>query len=120
MPPTPTFPNNSDGDALRLVLESGSDLSRPMTVDFHVAAPTESIAQAVAAACNKLSYRASASLDQGHTTWTTTCTTRMVLNYDSVIAMQAELHAIVTPLGAKPDGWGTFGNGQKAHPNVKM
>ena len=42
------FPNDSDGDALRGVVSSGSDISRPMFVNFQVAVPDEPAAKALA------------------------------------------------------------------------
>ena len=43
---TDGFPNDSDGDALRGVVSSGSDLSKPMFIDFQVAVPDEPAAVA--------------------------------------------------------------------------
>jgi hypothetical protein len=34
----------------------------------------------------------------------------MLLDYDSVIAAQAELDRVSGPFGGYSDGWGTFGN----------
>lgn len=36
-----TYPNDADGDALRRVAGAGSDMSKPMDIDFAVAAPDE-------------------------------------------------------------------------------
>ena len=41
------FPHNSDGDALRGLVERGSDLSKPMLMDFQIAAHTEEAANAI-------------------------------------------------------------------------
>jgi regulator of RNase E activity RraB len=105
-----SLPNDSDAAALRRLTDSGSDLSRPMTIDFQIAAPDEPTARSIAAAAEKLSYRTSATKDDGRDQWTVNCTTRMVLNYDSARAIQAELHQLAKPLGGWIDGWGTFGN----------
>jgi hypothetical protein len=45
--------------------------------------------------------------------------TRMLATYDGVIAIQAELARISVPLGAYPDGWGTFGNGPSGQPSYE-
>jgi hypothetical protein len=43
----------------------------------------------------------------------------MLATYDGVIAIQAELARISVPLGAYPDGWGTFGNGPSGQPSYE-
>jgi Regulator of ribonuclease activity B len=42
------YPNDSDGDALRRVVNDGSDMSKPMFIDFQVAVPDEAAANALA------------------------------------------------------------------------
>lgn len=105
----PSFPNDADGESLRLVAQY-SDLSRPMTVDFHIAASTKESAQLIAQACAELLYHTDVDKDDDGPDWTITCTTRMLLSYKSVIAIQIELESIANPLGGYIDGWGTFGN----------
>jgi len=41
---THEYPIDSDGDALRNVERCGSDMSKPMFVDFQVAIPDETVA----------------------------------------------------------------------------
>jgi regulator of ribonuclease activity B len=42
------YPNDSDGDALRRVVNDGSDMSKPMFIDFQVAVPDEAAANVLA------------------------------------------------------------------------
>jgi len=42
------LPDDADGNALRLVADSGVDLSRPMDIDFVVAVPDRQAGEAVA------------------------------------------------------------------------
>jgi regulator of RNase E activity RraB len=109
------YPNDSDGDALRRVEAGRSDMSIPMDIDFHVAAPDEGTAKRVADESAKLGYHIKIwfnDLDGKRTSnaWTCQCTKLMVPTYEAIIAVQAELDAIAQPLGAYADGWGTFGN----------
>ena len=111
------YPNDSDGDALRRVANDGSDMSRPMLIDFHVAMPDESAARALADVAAKLGYHVeiynSPGCEDGpddELPWTCQCSTRMVATYDGVIAAQQELSELSAPLDGCPDGWGTFGN----------
>ncbi len=106
----PDLPNDADGDSIRRILEHGSTLDRPMLIDFAVAAPNKKAARQIAKAASKLGYNASCSADGDVSTWTTTCSTRMMLSHHAVLAMQAELDTLAKPLGGHSDGWGTFGN----------
>lgn len=106
----PDLPNDADGGSIRCVLDHGSTLDRPMLIDFAVAAPNERAARQIAEAASKLGYNASCMTDEGGSTWTTTCSTRMVLSHHAVLAMQAELDTLAEPFGGHSDGWGTFGN----------
>jgi signal recognition particle subunit SEC65 len=114
------FPNDADGDALRRIADLGSDLSRPMFVNFQVAVPDEESAKELAAVARKLGYRVSV-YDSSDCAlpWTSECSTRMVVTYESVLAIQDELAEISRPFGGFPDGWGTFGNGPTGQPPVE-
>ena len=113
---TSDYPNDSDGDALRRVVAGGSNMSRSMDIDFHIAAWEEVAAQSVAEEAARLGYRTRISFyeqdsDTGpHPPWTCTCTRTMVPDYDALITVQAELANIAHLFGAYVDGWGTFGN----------
>src|ERR1043165_1536993 len=105
------YPNDADGDALRGVVESGSDMDKPMYIDFQVAVPSEAAGISLAGVASSLGYRtevyASPKCRLG---WTCQCSTRMLATYAGVIAIQKELAEISRELGGIPDGWGTFGN----------
>jgi regulator of RNase E activity RraB len=114
------YPNDSDGDALRGVLRNGSDMSKPMYIDFHVAMPTEESANAMAKEVRRLGYRTSVyDSTKCRLPWTCQCSTRMLATYEGVLAIQAELEALSAPFGGFTDGWGTFGNGPNGQPDVE-
>jgi hypothetical protein len=105
------FPNDADGDALRRFVDGGSDLSKPMTIDFQVAVPDEAAANGLAEVVDKLGYRATIYASQECSLpWTCECSTRMLATYDGVIAIQTELARLAKPFRGHPDGWGSFGN----------
>jgi regulator of RNase E activity RraB len=105
------FPDDADGDALRRFVDGGSDLSKPMLINFQVAVPDEKAAQGMADVALKLGYRVSVHESPGCSRpWTCECSTRMLVSYDGVIAIQKELAKLASPFGGHPDGWGSFGN----------
>ena len=113
---TTDYPNDADGDALRRLVATGNDMSKPMDIDFQIAAPDEATAKRVADDAAKLGYRIRIHFYDKEGTrdpWTCDCTRTMLAEYDAIIAVQAELNAIARPPGAYTDGWGTFGNAHK-------
>lgn len=105
------FPNDADGDALRRFVDDGSDLSKPMTIEFQVAVPDEAAANGLAEVAYMLGYRVKIyASPECSLPWTCECLTRMLATYDGVMAIQAELAELARPFGGHPDGWGSFGN----------
>jgi len=114
------FPDDADGDALRRHHEIGSDLSRPMTIDFTVDVPTDEAGRAVAQAAAGVGYRVEVVYDAGEEagddeqedtgSWTCYCTRDMIASYEAVVAAQEELDRLSAPYGGSCDGWGSFGN----------
>lgn len=114
------YPDDLDGEVLRMIAEDGHDMTQPMDVEFHVAVGTEEAAEKVAEAAVALGYEAFIDFDDGSEDeeiedeitepWTCTCRKTMVLEYAPIMAAQAELDGIARPMGGFADGWGTFGN----------
>ena len=118
---TTDYPDDIDGEVLQMIAEDGNDMSKPMMVDYHVAAATEDTAEKIAAAAEKLGYEVAIEFDNGEDAeedeeitepWTCTCRKEMLLEYDGVVAAQKQLDEIARPYGGYSDGWGTFGNAQ--------
>jgi regulator of RNase E activity RraB len=103
------YPNDSDGDALRRI-ECHSNMAAPMTVDFQIAVPDEAAATKIAKSAYELGYRCRIYDSQGASDWTCECSSRMLLTYEAVIAIQEELDRLARPFGGHIDGWGSFGN----------
>jgi len=114
------FPNDSDGDALRGVASHGSDMSKPMLIDFQVAVPSELAGESLGEVAKKLGYLVSVyDSEKCKLPWTCECSTRMLATYDGVMAIQRELAELSKPFGGFPDGWGTFGNGPNGQPDYR-
>jgi regulator of RNase E activity RraB len=113
------FPKDADGDALRRIASHGSDLSKPMIINFQVAVPNQAAAKKLAVVARKLGYQVSVYSSPDCTLpWTCECSTRMLASYEGVVAVQDELAEISRPFGGIPDGWGTFGNGPSGQPRA--
>ena len=108
-----SYPDDADGDALRRIAEDGSDMTRPMVIDFHVAAPDQAAAEAIAEAAGQRGYRTKVYRDEDSNAWTCECSREMVATHAAVMAAQDELDALSRPLSGHSDGWGTFGNAEQ-------
>jgi hypothetical protein len=105
------FPDDANSDALQRIANDGSDLSKPMLIDFQVAVPDESSARGFAQVAEKLGYRIDLyPSPECALPWTCECSTRMLATHDAVSAVEAELAELALPFGGRPDGWGSFGN----------
>jgi len=118
---TGDYPDNADGDALRRLLADGSDMSKPMEIEFAMAVPDESAGDAVAERARDLGYEVKVVFDLGEEkvaddppSWTCYCRRDMIATYNAVIAAQAELDELSRPIGGYADGWGSFGNAEQA------
>lgn len=107
---TPDYPDDADGDALRSIAASGSDMSRPMVIDFAIDASSKSIAQACLAAIEEAGFEGSLYHDEEDQRWSVYVPIPMIAEYDVIIRTQKILGELVTEHGGTPDGWGTFGN----------
>ncbi|MBX3389852.1 MAG: ribonuclease E inhibitor RraB [Phycisphaeraceae bacterium] len=107
---TLNLPSDSDGDALRRLWQSGSDLTRPMTIDFAMSVPNEQAGAAFAAAATRLGYQADLDKDEPSGEWICYCSRRMVPSHTAILDAQRELNIAGRPFGAEADGWGSFGN----------
>jgi regulator of RNase E activity RraB len=112
------YPNDADGDALRRVAADGSDMTKPMYINFHVAFPEQASAKSLADIAYQLGYRVRIyDSPTSRLPWTCECSCRMVPDYDAILAIQLELAELSKPVGGHLDGWGTFGNGPNGqHP----
>jgi len=104
------YPDDADGQALARIAADGSDMSRPMLVDFHIAAPDEARAERIAQAVAKQSYQTQLEYDEKMQEWTVWCSRHMIATHPAVQQAQAELDELSQPYDGFTDGWGSFGN----------
>jgi hypothetical protein len=107
---TVDYPNDADGDSLRRVASSGSDMAVPMVIDFSVAAPDEASARGVAGAAEPHGFDPSIYENPDNGSWSVYCSKSMLATYEGVVSTRAALNEIARPFGATCDGWASFGN----------
>lgn len=119
----PDYPNDADGDALREIAAQGVDMSQPQLIEFAVAAPDESAANAIQAALGEHGYQGHVDFDEGDPdedgevdpddpefgpAWTVYVGISMVPTYDEIMRIQADLDRVANPHGGRSDGWGVM------------
>ena len=103
------YPNDADGDALRMVAEH-SDMSKPMMIDFAIDAPSEAVADICMSRLKSRDFVSEKSVDEKSGRWTVTVPVVMTPRYSEIVYFQNVLDEDLAELDAKSDGWGTFGN----------
>jgi len=111
------FPDDTTGDALRLIAERGSDLKKPMKVDFFIAVPSKDAGDRVALKARVLGFVTSVEQDDlkpddDGFVWTCYCTKVLVPEYSEVLKIERQLDSIAKEFGGYADGFGTFGNAE--------
>jgi len=96
--------------ALRRYQEHGSDLTRPMAMDFFVAVPDRKAGEKVAAEAERLGFDTSVEMDDESQEWTCYCSKTIVPALATVLAIEKQLDEIGQRHGGHADGFGSFGN----------
>jgi regulator of RNase E activity RraB len=114
-------PNKQDDAteaALQRIARDGSDLSRPLKMDFFVAVPDQASGQVMAARASELGFDTSVERDVATEEWTCYCTKVLVPTHAAVVAIESQLDSLAREIGGYIDGFGTFGNGSETTDGV--
>src|SRR5262249_31065674 len=106
------IPDDTTGDALRLIAERGSDLTKPMKMDFFIAVPSKGAGDRIALKARVLGFVTSVEQDDDGLKWTCYCTKVLVPEYSEVVKIERQLDSIAKEFGGYADGFGTFGNAE--------
>jgi hypothetical protein len=116
-------PNDADGEALSRLAEAGVDLSRPLPLEFTVAARDGVAAESIRQALAIHGYESQVEYDEGEPnedgqidpddeefgpSWTVSVKVEMVPSHGELLRVQADLDRIAAPHNGKSDGWGTM------------
>lgn len=102
---------NATRQALARIASAGSDLLKPLEMDFFVVALSEATGMAIAVVAEKLGFRTKVeSYKNKKGLWTCYCTKVIVPSFETVIAIEHELDELAELYGGYIDGFGTFGN----------
>src|SRR5215475_3621297 len=111
------IPMDATGKTLREIAKRGSDLTKPMEVDFFVAVPSKDAGDRVAIKARVLGFVTSVEQDDHKPDddgfeWTCYCTKVLIPEYSEVMKIERQLDSIAKEFGGYADGFGTFGNAE--------
>lgn len=106
--------NDATREALERIARDGSDLSRPLKMDFFVAVPDEKAGRIIAERVADLGFDTSVERDAESGDWTCYCTKVIVPLHSTVVAIESQLDSLARDMGGYADGFGTFGNAELA------
>jgi regulator of RNase E activity RraB len=104
------YPDDADGDALQRVADGGSDMSKPMSIEFALVTSDMAKARAIAEVASAQGYRTDINIDDETGGVAVYCARTMLATYEGVVSGQAELTRLCEPFGVVCESWGTYGN----------
>lgn len=104
--------DSGNADAIRRLAEDGSDLSRPMPVEFVAMLAGPCDVGEIGEAVERLGYEVEFYRDEEEDALECVCTRTMLVSEGSIAACERELSELFERFGAELDGWGSFGNAE--------
>ena len=106
------LPDNDTGDALRNLVRDGSDLEKPLEMDFFIAVPSESVGKNIAELVTQKGFSCSIEGDTETGEWTCYATKTIIPSYQNVIVIEEYLSTVSKDFGGNTDGFGSYGNAE--------
>lgn len=100
------FPNDEDGNVLRLLEQQGCDFSVEHKVDFFIEVPDKKSGELVLKALQEKGIFSILEQDMEDMQWFCQCIYKMILSYEGIVDIQQKLNDICQPYGGLVEGWG--------------
>jgi hypothetical protein len=104
------MPNDDTSAALLKYEADGSDLAKPMEIDFFVAIFSEEKGNLVSLEAQALGFKTNVELDSETSEWTCYCTKTLIPEYSEVVRIEQQLDDLARPHGGYIDSFGSYGN----------
>lgn len=102
------FPNDEDGQVLKMLYKQGVDFKELQNVDFFVAVPDKQNGEACLKTLRSDGFNCELEQDDETEEWTCYCSVQMLLTYEDIIAIQKRLDELSKPYDGYTDGWGVM------------
>jgi Regulator of ribonuclease activity B len=109
-----SYPDDENGDVLRMMLKNGDDLSIPREIDFSVIFPTEdaAIKFAVHALKNELKVSFAPYEGNDEMPWQVQAHVFMLPTHENITGFELLLAEQSAEYGGQNDGWGSMSQGK--------
>lgn len=100
-------------DALQRIKAGGSDMSKPLLMDFFLVVPSRQCCDDVVRAATEFGFTVKIEEvigEDGSRSWDCICTKELVPSLDNVIFEEGRLQSLAKSVGGHADGFGSFGN----------
>lgn len=104
------FPNDEDGQVLKLLYKEGLDFTKPHQVDFFVAVPDKENGDSILHELKNKGFTCELEQDEESEEWTCYCVVEMLLTHEGVTDIQKQLNEVSEPYNGYSDGWGVMSN----------
>ncbi|MBF7074574.1 ribonuclease E inhibitor RraB [Glaciecola sp. MH2013] len=114
------FPDDEDGNVLKILAERGLDMTAPIEIEFAIFAKDESAAKAIANEMERVGLNAEIDFDEGDLDdgeaptednrefwpcWSIYHVVTIVPSYQEIVSIQKRLDVAAKPYGGYSDGW---------------
>jgi len=107
------IPDDDTGSAIKRWEAEGSDLSRPMTIDFFVVVPSQNEGVTFARQTELQDFKTDVEYDAESGTWTCYCSMTMIPDYEEIVEIERLLGSVARRVGGFLDGFASYGNNQR-------
>ncbi|NOS76085.1 MAG: ribonuclease E inhibitor RraB [Methyloglobulus sp.] len=102
--------NDDTSAAIKQWITEGSDLNRPLTIDFFVAMPSEIACKHFCEIDELADFNIMFEKDEETSGWTCYCTKTLIPDYDQIVSIENQLDSIAKKYDGYADGFGSYGN----------
>lgn len=104
------FPNDEDGQVLKMLYKEGLDFKELHNVDFFVAVPDKKSGESVLKALGDNGFNCELEQDEESKEWTCYCFVEMLLIHEDIVNIQKQLDELSKPYDGYSDGWAVMVN----------
>ncbi|ANU28272.1 ribonuclease E inhibitor RraB [Planococcus versutus] len=104
------FPNDEDGQVLKMLSKQGVDFTEPQNVDFVIAVPAKKNDKAILETLRSEGFNCELEQDEETEEWTCYCFITMLLKYKEIVDIQKRLDELSKPHDGYTEGWGLMVN----------
>lgn len=106
------IPDDDTGQAIKRWAEEGTDLTRPIEIDFFIDVADDAMGAKVSSDSALAGFSVSVERDGETGRWTCYCTKTMIPEYPVIVSIEKMLTEMGRRHGARYGGFGSFGNAE--------